>query len=99
MPVPVLGELWSGVLGSNNPDENRQRLQRGLSQLIIWQYSAEAAEHFGHIFMQLRRAGRPIQQIDIQIAAIAFSLGDSTVVSRDSDLSAVVGLRVENWSD
>jgi tRNA(fMet)-specific endonuclease VapC len=39
-----------------------------------------------------------MQQIDIQIAAIALSLGNCTVVSKDSDLAAVPGLEVENWS-
>lgn len=39
-----------------------------------------------------------MQQIDIQIAAIALSLGRCTVVSKDSDLSAVPGLDVENWA-
>ena len=32
------------------------------------------------------------------IAAIALSLGNTIVVSSDSDLSAVAGLTVENWS-
>jgi tRNA(fMet)-specific endonuclease VapC len=39
-----------------------------------------------------------MQQIDIMIAAIAFSLGDCSVVSADSDLAAVPGLTVENWA-
>jgi tRNA(fMet)-specific endonuclease VapC len=33
----------------------------------------------------------------VQIAAIALTLGNCTVVSTDSDLSAVPGLTVENW--
>ena len=37
--------------------------------------------------------------IDIMIAAIAVTLGDCTVVTADSDLSAVSGLSIENWSD
>jgi tRNA(fMet)-specific endonuclease VapC len=32
------------------------------------------------------------------IAAIALSLGNTTVVSADSDLAAVPGLTVENWA-
>jgi tRNA(fMet)-specific endonuclease VapC len=40
-----------------------------------------------------------MQQVDIQVAAIALTLGDCVVVSRDSDLSAVPGLTVENWSE
>jgi tRNA(fMet)-specific endonuclease VapC len=39
-----------------------------------------------------------MQQIDIQIAAIALALGNRIVVSTDSDLSAVPGLRTENWT-
>jgi hypothetical protein len=39
-----------------------------------------------------------MQQIDIQVAAITFVLGDCTVVSGDGDLNAVPGLTVENWS-
>jgi tRNA(fMet)-specific endonuclease VapC len=39
-----------------------------------------------------------MQQIDIQIAAIALSLGNCTVVTADSDLAAIPGLRVENWA-
>jgi len=40
-----------------------------------------------------------MQQIDIQVAAIALSLGNCTVVSSDSDLKAIPGLKVENWAD
>jgi tRNA(fMet)-specific endonuclease VapC len=39
-----------------------------------------------------------MQQIDIMIAAIAISLGNCTVVTADTDLSAVPGLPVENWA-
>lgn len=39
-----------------------------------------------------------MQQIDIQTAAIAMSLGQCTVVSGDADLAAVPGLTVENWA-
>jgi tRNA(fMet)-specific endonuclease VapC len=38
-----------------------------------------------------------MQQIDIMIAAIACELRNCVVVSSDSDLSAIPGLRVENW--
>jgi len=38
-----------------------------------------------------------MQVIDMMIAAIALSLGNCTVVTTDSDLSAVPGLSVENW--
>jgi tRNA(fMet)-specific endonuclease VapC len=96
--TPVLGELWSGVEGSTNREKNLQKLRLALSRLVIWPYTNEAAETFGRIFTGLKRAGRSMQQIDIQIAAIALTLGNTTVVSKDGDLAAVAGLKVENWA-
>jgi tRNA(fMet)-specific endonuclease VapC len=39
-----------------------------------------------------------MQQIDVQIAAVALALGNCTVVTKDSDSRAVSGLTVEDWS-
>jgi len=39
-----------------------------------------------------------MQVVDVMIAAIALALGRCTVVSADSDLTAVPGLTVENWA-
>jgi tRNA(fMet)-specific endonuclease VapC len=36
--------------------------------------------------------------MEMQIAAIAVSLGNYTVVTTDTDLSDVPGLSVENWA-
>jgi tRNA(fMet)-specific endonuclease VapC len=96
--VPVLGELWSGVECSATRDRNAQRLRHGLARLVVWPYTAEAAQEFGRIFVELRRIGRPMQQVDTMIAAIARTMGDCTVVTTDGDLSAVPGLAVENWA-
>ena len=96
--TPVLGELWSGVEGSATRERNLQRLRHGLSRLIVWPYDERAAAEYGRVFTELKRLGRPMQQIDIMVAAIAFALGNCTVVSADSDLAAVPGLTVENWA-
>jgi tRNA(fMet)-specific endonuclease VapC len=96
--IPVLGELWAGVCGSATRQRNEQRLIRRLSELIVWPYDEAAARRFGEIFAELRRVGRPMQQIDVQIAAVALTLGDCTVITKDSDFLAVPGLTVEDWS-
>ncbi|MCX7406456.1 MAG: type II toxin-antitoxin system VapC family toxin [Planctomycetales bacterium] len=96
--IPVLGEHWSGVEGSLHREPNVVSLRRALSQLSIWPYTAEAAAEYGRIFMELRRAGRPMQQIDIQIGAIARTLPNCIIVSKDSDLSAIRDVTVENWA-
>jgi len=96
--VPVLGELYYGIENSASRERSLQALRISLPSLRVWPFANEAAEEFGRIATALRRIGRPMQQIDIQIAAIAMTLGNCTVVTTDSDLVAVSGLRTENWA-
>jgi tRNA(fMet)-specific endonuclease VapC len=65
---------------------------------IVWPFDEKAAWTFGRVLADLRSRGRIMQTVDVQIAAIALSLGNTTGVSSDSDLAAVPGLRVENWA-
>jgi tRNA(fMet)-specific endonuclease VapC len=64
----------------------------------LWPFDEKAAFEYGRIAAELRRLGRLMQVVDMMIAAIAFSLGNCTVVSADSDLAAVPQLTVENWA-
>jgi tRNA(fMet)-specific endonuclease VapC len=95
--IPSVGELFTGIEMSSTRERNKPRLLRGLGSLFIWPFDYAAAQEFGRLMASLRRMGRPMQQIDVQIAAIASSLGNCTVVSSDSDLFSVPGLSVENW--
>ncbi|MFL5245215.1 MAG: type II toxin-antitoxin system VapC family toxin [Gemmataceae bacterium] len=97
--IPVLAELYYGVEFSASRDENLQRLRRFRSGLLIWPFDEKAAAEFGRLRAELRRRGRPMQVIDIMIAAIANSLGNCTIISTDSDLAAIPGLAVENWRE
>src|SRR5262249_3107656 len=92
--LPVLAELWYGVEYSSSRERNAERLRRVLPDLIVWPLTEPAAEQYGRIAAQLRRIGCPIGRIDMLIAAIALSLGSTTVVSGDSDMRAVPGLTV-----
>jgi tRNA(fMet)-specific endonuclease VapC len=96
--VPVLGELFYGVELSETRERNLQRLRHALSTLTVWPYTEAAAAEFGRLAAELRRIGRPMQSIDIQIAAIAMTLGKTIVVTGDTDLASVPGLDVENWA-
>ncbi|SRR5216683_6984613 len=95
--MPVIGELFFGVEASATRDVNLKRLTRALSRIVCWPFDRQAAEEYGRLAAHLKRIGRNMQQIDIQIAAIARTLGNCTVVSSDTDLAAVPGLTVENW--
>ena len=71
---------------------------RNLSRMTLLGFDRAAAIEFGRVYAELRRAGRMMQVPDLQIAAIALSLDNCVVVSKDSDLRAVPGLMVEDWS-
>lgn len=96
--TPVLGELIAGVQNSDDPQRRLATMWRNLSQFACWTFDTPAAIEFGRVYAELRRAGRAMQVPDLQIAAIALSLGNCVVVSKDSDLRAVPGLTVEDWS-
>src|SRR5436190_1299333 len=83
--MPIVGELFAGAENSQTRDKNLRILNRNINDLGIWPYDRAAAEEFGRIFAYLLRTGRLMQQVDIQIAAIAFALGSTTVVTYDSD--------------
>jgi tRNA(fMet)-specific endonuclease VapC len=95
---PVVGELWFGVERSATKEINRDRLVRGLARIPKWPFEGEAAQHFGGLRHALKCVDRAMSVVDMQLAAIAFALGNCTVVTKDSDLSAVPDLRVENWA-
>jgi len=93
---PVVGELFYGVENSATRDFNLRKLRKDLKSLKIWPFTRAAAEEYGRIAAHLKRTGRQIQVIDMQLAAIALILGHCVVVTADSDLSVVPGLTVEN---
>lgn len=96
--MPVLGEIVAGLNGSGSSEASWKRARPKLEKLVCWPFDKAAAYEFGRIFADLKSRGRIIQQVDMQIAAIALTLGDCTVVTGDSDLNEVTGLRVENWA-
>ncbi len=96
--IPVLGEILAGVESSASRARNLEIVERNVGLFRLWQYTAEAARVYGRLFAELRRIGRPMQAIDLQIAAMAFSLGRCTVVTTEADLSAVPSLSVDNWA-
>jgi tRNA(fMet)-specific endonuclease VapC len=95
--MPVLAELVYGVEKSASRDSNMKLLHAALPTLRLWPFDQDAAFEYGRLYAELLRVGRPMQVIDIMIAAVARTLGKCTFVSKDGDLAAVPGLSVENW--
>jgi tRNA(fMet)-specific endonuclease VapC len=96
--APVLGELAYRAEGSPHRERNLQRLQIALASWNLWLVTEQVAFEYGQIAIELKRLGRPVGQNDMMIAAIARTIGNGTVVTMDSDFSAIPGLAVENWA-
>ena len=97
--MPVVAELFFGVEWSSSRDENNKKIRRALQKVLCWPFNYHAAEEYGRIAADLKRRGRVIGQNDIQIAAIAKSIGNCVLVSTDSDFQDIPGLAVENWAN
>ncbi len=96
--MPVLGEIIAGVEGSTSRERTWDVVRRTVGTFVLWPYDKAAAHEFGRLLAELRRQGRPMQQVDVMIAAIANMLGSCTVVTGDSDFAAIPGLKIENWA-
>lgn len=96
--APVLAELAFRAEGSPKRERNLDRLRQALTAWKLWLVDTETAFEYGRIAFELKKLGRPIGQNDIWIAAIARTLGNTTIVTMDSDLVAVPGITVENWA-
>lgn len=94
---PVLCELEVGIQQTPRPNENRRRLTQLLRQVRLWPLDADTARLYGTVYLDLRRQGRALSQVDIMLAALARQ-HKLTVLTTDRDFEALPDLRVENWT-
>lgn len=97
LAMPVVAELAHGIEASTSCEKNRELFLKALGALRVWPFDLKAALEYGRIRAELTRIGRPIQAMDIQIAAIALTLGRCVLVTKDSDFGFIPGLVYENW--
>jgi len=93
---PVLCELEVGIQQTAKPGENRRRLTQLLRHIRLWSLDADTARLYGAVYVQLRRAGRALSQVDMMLAALARQ-HQLTVLTTDRDFEALTDLRLENW--
>jgi tRNA(fMet)-specific endonuclease VapC len=93
---PVLCELEVGIQQSRSIDENRRRLAQLLRQIRLWPLDAQTCRIYGAVYLELRRAGRALSQVDILLAALARQ-HKLIVVTTDRDFEAVRDIATETW--
>ena len=93
----TLAELWFGAAKSSRPQSTRASVDAFLTPFEILPFANEAAEEYAQIRAQLEKAGLPIGERDLLIAAIAKSLRLTVVTHNVREFSRVHSLRVEDW--
>lgn len=96
LPVPVLAELHFGALNSSKAHENQKTVRELASRLRILNAASGTAEVHAGLRLQMKRAGTPIPQNDLWIAAICVESG-LALGTKDAHFDVVPGLSVTKW--
>ena len=93
----TVAELWFGAAKSSRPQQTRSSVNAFLEPLEILPFASEAAGDYAEIRLKLEKAGQPIGERDLLIAATARSRRLTVVTHNLREFSRVSGLKVEDW--
>ncbi len=96
--VVTYGELWRGVQKSQHIERNAEALAALVSILPVQPLANEVGLHYGDIRATLERAGKPIGNNDLWIAAHARAMGWTLVTNNEREFTRVSELRLQNWA-
>jgi predicted nucleic acid-binding protein len=84
IPFVVLGEIKAGFHGGTQQRRNEVLLNRLLAKSTVGVLlsSRQTAEHYARLFVQLKRAGTPVPDNDLWIAALVLE-HNLLLVTRD----------------
>lgn len=96
VPAIAMGELFYGANKSGRVDENIARLSRFAEQADVLACDTGTAAAYGVVKAALQRAGTPIPENDLWIAAVARQ-HELVLVTRDRHFERVAGLALQRW--
>jgi predicted nucleic acid-binding protein len=96
LPVVVIGEYRYGLLRSQYRKHLELLLDTLIDESIVLAIDQATAAAYALVRDELRRAGRPIPENDVWIAALARQQGEP-VVSQDQHFDHVPGLTRLSW--
>jgi tRNA(fMet)-specific endonuclease VapC len=93
----TVSELRFGVAKSARSSANALALDEFLSRFELLDYPVEASASYGKIRADLERAGTPIGNNDLLIAAHALAIKANVVTATIGEFQRVKGLKVLDW--
>ncbi len=91
------GEICFGVMKSKESAVALSMLQRFVQRVPVLPLDEDVGLHYGEIRAHLERAGTPIGNNDLWIAAHARALGVKVITNNAREFERVPGLSVERW--
>ncbi|SRR5579875_1633120 len=90
IPLFALGEIKAGFQGGTQQRRNEALLNRLLAKPTVGVLlpSRETAEQYARIFVQLKRAGTPVPDNDLWIAALVLE-HDLVLITRDDHFDRI----------
>lgn len=98
LPLQVHAELLVGAAKSSNPPHSLARVQAFLAPFAIVWPDAAVEEHYVEIRTFLERAGTPISEADLWIAATARAAAGVLVTNNTAEFARVPHLSLEDWT-
>ena len=95
IPLVVLAEILAGFYGGTHHVRNEALLRQFLAKptVGILLPDRDTAEQYGRLFVQLKRAGTPVPDNDLWIAALALQ-HDLLLITRDQHFGRIPQLLV-----
>jgi tRNA(fMet)-specific endonuclease VapC len=97
LPLQVVAELLVGAAKSADPLKGRDRVRQLIRPFAIARPDEGVLDHYVEIRTALERAGTPIGEANLWIAATARAAGGTVVTHNTNEFSRVPGLAVEDW--
>lgn len=96
VPVVVLGEFYFGIRQSRLRKTYEKWIEENMPLWKMLDVTRRTAKHYGAVHSELKKAGTPIPENDVWIAALAME-HDLPVLTRDAHFDKVAKLSVVSW--
>jgi tRNA(fMet)-specific endonuclease VapC len=96
IPVVAIGELYYGAYNSKDIENNLSNILEFISSVSIVNSDSITADYYGQIKTKLKKAGNPIPENDIWIAALSRQY-NATLITGDKHFDNIDSIFVEYW--
>jgi len=93
----TFAELYFSVYNSQDIEKNLKIIKNFLLPFEIIEFDEKAAVEYAKIKADLRKKGKIIGELDMQIAGVALSNNLILVTNNEKEFNRIENLKIENW--